>query len=192
MAVMYKALAAFAALVAISTAPAQAISVGGGWNYDQVDTLADGGLSNQSIAGEYDNILITEQSVLTVTDGFQAGDSVRVTNNGSDIGTTSFQSIDPIGTDTEDAEFDPLSPFPIPDTDPDAALSDALFGSVQILLTPGSYNLAFFGDGAVDLPQGFFLRIDTVQSLIIPLPAPILMLLSGLALLGLTGRRRTA
>ena len=142
--------------------------VDGGWASDEV--LAAGA---PSVGSSY-VFSLTGDTYFRITDAFVVGDSYSVYNFGALLVETSFQAFGAGFGDNFAA---------------DNGWTDASYGSAEILLGAGDYNLVVTGDGAGGLSAGFFTRLDSVA----PVPLPASMGFLGLAIggLGLMARRKS-
>lgn len=179
--------AAFAA-AAFAHAQAAPLSADGSWHTFDVDTALSGGNGWIDITdGTPLNFTFAVGSgnvgVLTVVDTVFAGDTFKVYNNGSLLGTTS--SVPP-------GFYDPSATGIV---DPVLALADPLFSRGSFVLGPGSYSISGVLDQSVlDVPGGTPLNatsggISLTVSAPVPEPETYAMLLAGLGLLCLVGRR---
>ena len=153
--------AALAALTALPSAAATAVTPNSGWvvfNFGEVGS---------SFSNEPFTFTLTKAGALKVTDAFAIGDQFEIFDFGASMGLTSTPSDD--GTNAG--------------SDYDLAYGDARWSSGMWVLGPGSYSITGLavlspyggGDGALMVSQ-------------VPLPAAGLMLMVGLA--GLAGLRR--
>lgn len=134
------------------------------------------------------------------------------TNGGADLSGDAFSSefgVDPRterqpggGTIFAQPGFQPdVYPFGVFDTNPppgvdedDApeSVEDAQLSSASFRLTPGTYTLAISSDlfSGNPIGAGFYVRLDSLGSGVIPVPGALGLLLTALGMAHLVGRRR--
>lgn len=165
------AILAFALIGGTRGSDAATITVGAGWVYDDIPA---GGLGLS-----YDFTLATA-GYFSLTDCCVAGNVFGVSGNlpgGGFLGQSNFNPVAfldlPAG----------LGEFPV---ELDAFWRNPAFSHFQILLGPGAYLFSVTSDVAA----GVGVRVDAAPA--VPIPGAALLLLSGLGLLGLQRRRKTA
>ncbi len=149
--------------LAVHATPIAPPVVDGGWAYDQI-----GAASTDSDFSPYVYAL-SAPALFSITDAYIVGDQYFVYDFGSPILTTALFS----GTAFGDDAF------------VDAAWTSGLYQGGQVILAAGPHSLTVQGDGVGGLPAGFYDRLDSV-----PEPSTLLLLGSGLAGLGLWGRKK--
>jgi hypothetical protein len=157
------ATAAALSLAAVSAGAAPVLD--GGWFED---TLSD--TNTASDASPY-VFSLSEDAFFRITDAFLTGDTFTVFRAGglTPLLTTSLTGFAMGFGDNSEA---------------DNGWTSASFGSAEIVLGAGDYELNVFGDGGGGLPAGFYTRIDSVTPPPIPLPAGLPLILAGLGALG--------
>ena len=177
-------LGVLAAAAFATNAQATTISIGadGSWNNFDVDDFqsTSGGLEwidyGDGSALSFSFTALTEVA-LTVVDGGFGGDRFNVFDNGSLLGVTE----------------------PAADTYPvsiglnfDAALADANYSKSVFLLGAGSHLITgdLFASAHDELGGELNATVGSLKVAPVPLPASLLLLLSGGGLLGALGRRR--
>jgi len=116
---------------------------------------------------------LTQNAILSIVDGFVAGDRFEVFSNGASIGMTSIPGTGP----NTGMNFD-------------AALADGIHSMGQFILGPGSYliSLVVLSRSGTDTAGHIgAIRADTAP---VPVPAAGALLLSALGAVALRRRRR--
>lgn len=163
-----KALVVAATLALAGTAQAATVNytVDSGW------TRFSAGAVGTQIARQF-AFTLTQNAIMTIVDGFLAGDQYEVFSNGTSLGATSLPGTG--GTNTG-MNFD-------------AAAADGIHSVGQFILGPGSYliSLNVLGRSGTDT-RGHLgaIRVDLAQ---VPAPAAGLLLLSALGAMALRRRR---
>ena len=136
------ALAAKAQELNTANLPAPAPVLNAGWNYDQVDVVAQNSEDSPYVYN------ITSPEEFTITDAFVAGDNYFVYDNGILILTTTV----PGGPGT-------------PTSNPATAYADGGFSEGSVLLGDGSHSLTIQSDLGAGLgAAGFYDRLDSVSA----------------------------
>ncbi|WP_424196215.1 PEP-CTERM sorting domain-containing protein [Ampullimonas aquatilis] len=181
------AVAMFTAL--LSQAHATLITTDGSWNQFDVDDLTaqSGGVEwihiNDGTQLNYQFTIANGfQGKLTVVDAVFAGDTFKVFNGNTLLGTTS-----PVTA--TNYEQNPLNLG----YDFDAALANSQFSKATYILTAGTYDIHGMLDQSVLLggtPLNSTSGALKVEVAAVPVPSTLLSLISGLALIGCGIRRR--
>lgn len=185
------------ALSATFSAPALAgdvaLAANGQWQEFSVDSFLaqDFGIGWVDANDAYSPLAFTftigsgATGVLTVVDAGFAGDTFRVTNFGSEAGFGATSAVPA-------AVYDPIAPSI---ADFDLALADASFSRSAFMLGAGTYRISgslaqsvTFDGSPLNATIGG-IRLTTVTP--VPEPATSAMLVAGLGLLALLGRRRS-
>jgi len=168
----FKALAVAAALVTAGSAsgPAQAATISlvadSGWtrfSYGDVGTTV----------GRSFSFTLAANAILTIVDGFFAGDQFEVFSNAVSLGTTSA----------------PVTPSTNTGMNFDAALADGQHSFGQFNLGPGAYLISMNVLGRSP-GTGLHLGAIRLDMAAVPVPAGGALLLSGLGIAALLRRRR--
>jgi hypothetical protein len=162
-----KALVVAATLVTAGLAQAGTVNytVDSGWNRFQAGAV--GTTVNRQFS-----FTLTQNAILSIVDGFLAGDQYEVFANGSSLGTTSVPGTGP----NTGMNFD-------------AALADGIHSMGSFILGPGSYliSLAVLSRSGTDTGGHIgALRVDVAP---VPVPAAGALLLSALGAVALRRRR---
>jgi len=176
---MFTARFAAAALLAVSASSASALplTLDGGWSdfsFAETGSSWDTEFTFSIVAPAY----------LVVTDAYTSGDRFAFYANGALLGETSVPT--QLGESTSDLDY---------------ALESDIWSSGQALLQAGSYTITGI---TIDSPYGSggaAIQLASVSleapeldgpGATVPLPAPALLLLGGLGILGAAARRRAA
>jgi hypothetical protein len=158
-------------LLSVSTAQAAALTVGGGWQYDQISS------SNVASDNSPWTFTLTGPGVFTVVDAFIDGDVYQVFSTSGLEATTAFSLLPAVWTPGA--------------TTPDFAWVNPAFSRAQIALGAGTYSYDIFASVLPGgTPAGFYVRADLVPTEVVPAPAALAMF--GFGLLGLAAIRRRA
>jgi hypothetical protein len=180
-----------AALIAgagFASAHASTLAADGSWSSFDVDSFSSlsGGVewidlsSGAALAFEF-TIAAGQQGQLTVVDAVFAGDTFKVYNGSSLLGSTSAVPV---------ASYDPAA---IGVADFDAALADPAFSRGQFLLGAGTYSVIGMLDQSLLLngqPLNATLGGIRLSIAAIPEPDSLALLLAGLGLMAVVARRR--
>lgn len=122
---------------------ANAITLNGGWESDQIDAAQ----TDSQNSTYFINLL--ESAVFSITDAFIVGDTFFVYDFGSLILTTSVAA----GT-----------PFTPSNGTADSAWESGSYSIGSVALAAGSHEITIQGDGAGGVPAGLFVRLDSASS----------------------------
>jgi hypothetical protein len=162
-----------ATLAVAAPSSATVLLVNTGWQYDQVN-VANAASQNSPITF---TVPAGTTDLLSLSDGFKAGDVYRVTINGLISAITTFSNY----STPFNNNLGPAATFFAADW------LDSNFAHLQLSFAPGTYSLVVFGNGAGGLPAGVGERLDN-GSLAIPEPATWLSMLIGFGGMGLAMR----
>ncbi|GAA6187003.1 VPLPA-CTERM sorting domain-containing protein [Litorivita sp. NS0012-18] len=156
---------AVAALLAVS--PASALTLDAGW---EVDTLLTADFPSEDSPYTF---TLTDDAYFRLTDAFLTGDVFGVYQSGVLLAETTLTAFASGFGDNFSA---------------DSAWTSADYGSLELLLGAGSYNLIVIGDGGGGTPADFYVRLDSAPA--VPLPASLPLLALGVAGFGMMKRRK--
>lgn len=146
-------------------ANATVLSIGTGWQYDELDAVGSPTISSPW------TFTLVGPAIFSITDAFIVGDQYTVSGD--------FSLVTALGL-LPTVWVAPSNPTA------DAAWADGRFQHGQITLGPGAYSISITGDGVGGIPAGLYIRLDTV-----PEPATLVLVALGLVAVSFS-RRRTS
>jgi hypothetical protein len=158
-------------LLTVPAAQAAPLTVGGGWQYDQISS------SNTASDNSPWTFTLTGPGVFSVVDAFIAGDVYQVFSTSGLEATTAFSLVPAAWTPgAATADFTWVNPA---------------FSRAQVTLGAGTYSYDIFASVLpIGTPAGFYVRADLMPTEVVPAPAALAVF--GLGLLGLAAVRRRA